>query len=75
MRRSGNGGKVGKKVVRHQEAEGAMGLPMVAVVQMLLGRPVDVGDPQLPLVECPDPVPSRLVSLFDTAVVLGSSRE
>ena len=52
-----------------------MGLPMVAVVQMLLGRPVDVGDPQLPLVECPDPVPSRLVSLFDTAVVLGSSRE
>ena len=51
-----------------------MGLPMVVVVQMLLGRLVDVGDPQFPLVECPDLVPGRLVSTFDTAVVLGSSR-
>ena len=51
---SGSRGKGGKKGLRRQEAERTMGPPMVVEVQMLLERPVDVGHPQLPVVEGPE---------------------
>ena len=57
-----------------QEAQGTVGTATVIVVEMFLERPVDVGHPQLPVVEGPELRACGLVSPLDTTVVLGATR-